>query len=77
MNNLSPDEQKELWKFMGEMESFTEDFKSFKEDMKVLRKDVQALKLDFANLKGKLVVVAGVVTFSLNAIWSVVKGVIT
>ncbi len=70
MNDLTPEEQKKLWMFMGKMEDVPDDIKAMKEELKTLR-------TEFSNLKGKLVVVAGVVTFALNAIWSVVKGVVT
>lgn len=44
------------------------------EGLAPLKTDVEKLKNDFSNLKGKLVVVAGIVTFALNAIWGFVKG---
>lgn len=77
MNNFSDEDKKELWQFMGEMSSLARDMKSLKDDVSSLKKDVESMKLDFAKLKGKLVVVAGLVTFSLNAIWSVAKGAFT
>ena len=77
MGDLTPEEQKELWKFMGAMDSLPNDIESLKDDVKTMSEDVQAMKLEFANLKGKLVVVAGVVTFSLNAIWGVIKGALS
>jgi len=74
MNDITPEEQKELWKFMGEMEGLSGDIKSLKDDMKTMKDDVQSIKVEFANLKGKLFAVAGIITLAWTAIWGFLKG---
>lgn len=63
---MTPEMEEKLIETMGRIEGKLEDFSSVK-------KDVAKLKNDFSNLKGKLVVVAGFITFAINTVWQMIK----
>lgn len=75
--NLSDEETKEIYKFMGKMDEVVKGFDDLKEEVGHMRKDLDKVNLEFSSLKGKLVAVAAVITFAINALWSVIKGAIT
>jgi hypothetical protein len=64
---MTPEQEQELFAFMGRVDARLD-------DLVEVKKDVAKLKNDFSNLKGKLVVVAGIVTMALNWVWGLVKG---
>ncbi len=68
---MTPEMEKEIFEFMGSIKA---DIKNIKDDLGPVKKKVDKLEADFSNLRGKLVVIAAVVTFALNAIWQAIKG---
>jgi peptidoglycan hydrolase CwlO-like protein len=68
---MTPEMEKEIFEFIGAIKS---DINNIKEDITPLTTKVDKLEKEFSHLKGKLVVVAGIVTFALNAVWQTLKG---
>ena len=69
---MTPEMEKEIFEFMGAIKT---DIGNIKDDITPLTKKVDKLEKEFSNLKGKLVVVAGIITFAINAMWTFFKGV--
>ena len=63
---MTPEQEQDLFMFMGEVR---ESLGNIKEDLGTVRK----LENDFSNLKGKLLAIAGIITFVLNGAWEGIK----
>lgn len=64
---MTPEQEQQLFRTLGSIEAKLESVTDVKKDVIVLKKDIGDIKIEFSGLKGKLLVIAGIVTFVLNA----------